>query len=241
MVYGVRAAIVASSMEDQSHYISLIERGLTIVSFDRKASPDSALPIDYVSIDNFHAGYAATQHLIESGHTSIAYVTATAKTLARIDRREGYLAAMKEAGLFRSARVFEHAVNTAFSDSDMAEVGRSVANDIAQKRRRPTGMVAMSDMVAIGMIAGLHDRGVRVPDDVSIVGIDDLYLDSLISPAITSIRQPLVEIAEEMVDRIIKRLANPGLATTERVFKPLLIGRDSVKTRDVIVPRAQRS
>lgn len=232
MSNGVRAIITASSFAEQSHYVSLVERGLTIVSFDRRAPGDSTLPIDYVSIDNFHAGYAATQHLIESGHTSIAYVTAPAKTMSRIDRREGYLAAMKEAGLSRSARVHEQAAGERMGDSEMAEVGRAIGAQLAKKRRRPTALVAMSDMVAIGLIAGLHEGGIRVPHDVSIVGIDDLYLDSLIVPAITSIRQPLVDIAEEMIDRILKRLANPALEPTERLFKPLLIGRDSVRVRD---------
>jgi len=230
VAFGVRGVITTSSLVEEGHYRSLIERGLSIVSFDRRASPAAPFPLDYVSIDNFEAGRAATEHLVAAGHRAIAYVTAPAKTLSRIDRRDGYLAAMKRARLSAKIRVIELSVKTAFGDSDMSEVGRTVANQVAKKALRPTAIVTMNDMLAIGMIARLHDLGLRVPTDISIVGIDDLYLDALISPAISSMRQPLPEIAQAMMDRLIARLANPKLPTTELVFKPELIARDSVRT-----------
>ncbi|HXI55287.1 MAG TPA: LacI family DNA-binding transcriptional regulator [Polyangia bacterium] len=231
MRYGARGAITTSSLAKQSQYVSLIERGLSMVSFDRRASPDFTLPIDYVSIDNFHAGYAATQYMIQCGHTAVIYVTAPAKTLSRIDRRNGYQAAMKEAGLEGAARVLEFEGNATFMDSELPEVGRGMAKELAAQPARPTGVVAMNDMLAIGVIAGLHESGIRVPDDVSVIGIDDLYLNSLITPSLTSMRQPLSEIAETMVERIRIRLTSPRIPTTERVFKAELIVRSSVRDR----------
>lgn len=230
VAFGVRGVITTSSIVEQGHYTALIERGLSIVSFDRKSSPDTSLPVDYVSIDNFEAGHAATEYLIASGHRAIAYVTAPAKTLSRIDRRDGYTAAMRGARLSAEIRVFEMSAKTAFGDSDMSDIGRNFANEVAKKSPRPTAIVTMNDMVAIGVIAGLHDLGLRVPRDISIVGIDDLYLDQLISPAISSMRQPLPDISQAMLDRLITRLENPKLPTTELVFKPKLIVRDSVRS-----------
>ena len=229
MAFGVRGVITTSSMVDQDHYVALIERGLSIVSFDRKSGPGASLPVDYVSIDNFEAGRVATEYLIERGHRAIGHVTAPAKTLSRIDRRDGYLAAMKSARLSGQIRVFETSVNSALGDSDMSEVGRAMANEVAERTPRPTALVTMNDMVAIGLVARLHDLRLRVPGDVSIVGIDDLYLDSLISPAITSMRQPLGDIAQAMLERLVARLENPKRPTTELVFKPELVERDSVK------------
>ncbi len=231
MRYGARGAITTSSLARQSQYVTLIERGLSMVSFDRRASPDFTLPIDYVSIDNFHAGHAATQHMIHRGHRAIRYVTAPAKTLSRIDRRTGYEQAMKEAGLEGFISVSEFEANATFMDSELPDVGRRIAKEIAAQKERPTGVVAMNDMLAIGVIAGLHESGLNVPDDVSVVGIDDLYLDSLITPALTSMRQPLAEIAETMVERIRLRLTNPRIPTSERVFKAELVERSSVKDR----------
>jgi DNA-binding LacI/PurR family transcriptional regulator len=228
MRYGARGAITTSSLARQSQYVPLIERGLHMVSFDRRASPDFTLPIDYVSIDNFHAGHAATRHLIEQGHRAIAYVTAPAKTLSRADRRSGYLAAMKEAGREQMATVSEFEASSNFMDTELPDLGRRAAKELASRTPRPTGLVAMNDMIAIGLIAGLHECGLRVPEDVSVIGIDDLYLDSLVTPALTSMRQPLAEIAEMMVERLHLRLSNPRTPNTERVFKAELVKRASV-------------
>ena len=103
--HGIRGVITASSLTNQDHYVRLLQRGLTIVSFDRRASPDSSLPIDYVSVDNVHAGYAATRHLILNGHSAIAYVTAPMRTVSRTDRRAGYVSAMQDAGFAKNVTV----------------------------------------------------------------------------------------------------------------------------------------
>ncbi len=226
--YGIRGVVTTSALPTEDYYLPLLERGLAMVSFDRRAIVGSSLPVDYVSIDNFHAGYAPTRHLIENGHREIAFVTAPAGTVARIERRRGYEAAMAESGL--SSDVIQLSLQTLYADGELAEVGRHMGREIAKREHRPTGIVAMSDMIAIGMIAGLHDNNVMVPRDVSLVGIDDLFLDTLISPTISSMRQPLPEMAEEMVTRLVARLSNGALPGTERVFLPELLRRNSVRT-----------
>jgi DNA-binding LacI/PurR family transcriptional regulator len=136
---------------------------------------------------------------------------------------------MQEAGLGKQVSVIEAPVDTPYDDAELVNVGRRIGAEIVARKKRPTGVVAMSDIIAIGVIAGLHDGGLRVPRDVSIVGIDDLYLDSLISPTITSIRQPIPEIAEAMVGKLVRRLAAPTLAPAEQVFRPALVVRNSVR------------
>ncbi|HTM43520.1 MAG TPA: LacI family DNA-binding transcriptional regulator [Polyangiaceae bacterium] len=225
--YGIRGVVTGSSLPTEDHYRPLVDRGLVLVSFDRRGAPGSTLPVDYVSIDNFHAGYGATRHLIEHGHREIAFVTAPAGTVSRIERRRGYEAAMAESGL--SLDVIQLSLQTLYADGELAEVGRQMGREIAKRSHRPTGIVAMSDMIAIGMLAGLHDNHVVVPRDISLVGIDDLFLDALISPTITSMRQPLPEMAEAMVTRLVERLGDSTLTGTERVFRPELVKRNSVR------------
>jgi DNA-binding LacI/PurR family transcriptional regulator len=227
--HGIRGVITASSLPTQDHYVRLLQRGLRIVSFDRRAAPDSALPIDYVSVDNVHAGYAATRHLLLHGHEHIAYVTAPLRTISRKDRRAGYVAALQEAGLHKGVHVIEAPPDRPYDDAEMVELGRRLGREIAALKRRPTALVAMSDIIAIGVMAGLHDAEVRVPRDVSLVGIDDLYLDALVSPSLTSIRQPIPEIAEAMIGRLVRRISAPSLAPTEQVFRPALVVRNSVR------------
>jgi DNA-binding LacI/PurR family transcriptional regulator len=224
--YGIRGVITTSSLLNEDHYRPLLTRGLTMISFDRRAA-NSSPQLDYVSTDNFHAGYGATRHLIENGHREIVFVTAPAMLVSRIERRRGYLTAMSEAGL--SPDVVELPLQTIYAESEHAEAGRQTGREIAKRARRPTGVVAMSDMFAIGVISGLRDKDVHVPRDVSIVGIDDLFLDALLSPTITSMRQPVSEIAEAMVTRLVERLRDGIVQTTERVFRPELIIRESVR------------
>jgi DNA-binding LacI/PurR family transcriptional regulator len=231
MRYGARGVITTSSLAKQNQYALWIERGFSIVSFDRRASADFTLPVDYVSIDNVDAGYAATRHMLDRGHTSVAYVTAPARTLARMDRRAGYLAAMREAGFERQSSVFELQSTAAFMDSELADVGRNMVKDMVAQKQMPSAIVAMNDMIAFGVLSALHAHGIRVPDDVSVIGIDDLFLDSLTTPGLSSMRQPLAEIAETMVERVRVRLANPRIPTTERVFKAELVSRASVRNR----------
>lgn len=224
--YGIRGVITTSSLPSEEHFKPLLERGMAIVSFDRRAA-NSTLPIDYVSTDNFHAGYGATKHLLDNGHREIVFVTAPAATIARIERRKGYTDAMTEAGL--QPDVIELSLKTFYADSEHAELGRHTGREIAKRERRPTGVVTMSDMMAIGVIAGLHDNNVRVPQDISIVGIDDLFLDALLSPTISSMRQPIAEIAEAMVTRLVERLVDVTAPATEQVFRPELMQRGSVR------------
>jgi DNA-binding LacI/PurR family transcriptional regulator len=234
LAQGIRGVITTSAMPSQEHYVRLLERGLSIVSFDRRATRGSVLPIDYVSVDNVHAGYAATRHLLDNGHKDIAYVTAPMVTGSRKNRHAGYLSAMQEAGLSRQVSLVEAAPDSPYDDAELIAVGRRIAAKLVAAKPgttkpRPTAVVAMSDIIAIGVIAGLHDASVRVPRDLSIVGIDDLYLDALISPTLTSIRQPIPEIAEAMVGHLVRRIATPHLAPAEQVFRPALVVRNSVR------------
>ena len=182
-----------------------------------------------MSVDNVHAGYAATRHLILNGHSAIAYVTAPMRTISRTDRRAGYVVGHAGGGLRQERQRRRGAPDSPYDDAELVNVGRRIGKEIVDKKKRPTALVAMSDIIAIGVIAGLHDGGLRVPRDVSIVGIDDLYLDALISPTITSIRQPIPEIAEAMIGRLVSRIETPTLAPAEQVFRPALVVRNSVR------------
>jgi DNA-binding LacI/PurR family transcriptional regulator len=231
---GVRCVALASSTAEESVLPGWIDRGLCIVSFDRLASSHLGLAMDTVSLDNFHAAQAATQHLIENGHTAIAYATQPIvarpmNCLTRNDRRDGYLAAMREAGQEDNAVVFELPVAGKHPDTALSASGRQIALKLTSRRNRPTAIVAMNDLVAFALMAGLHGIGVHVPDDVSVVGIDGLSLDALSAPPLTSMHQPLGAIAEATIERMQARLASPHLEATQQSFKADLVVRASVK------------
>jgi len=93
---------------------------------------------------------------------------------------------------------------------------------------RPTGVVGVNDLLAYGLMAGFRDAGLAVPDDVSVVGIDNVFLSTLMYPAMTSVRVPVPEMAQVMVERVMSRLADGALPAGEFLFAPTLVARDSV-------------
>ncbi len=228
LAHGVRGVIVCSSLVDQRHVGSAIDKGLVVVSYDRRAIPGQPLAVDHVSLDNFRAGELATQHLIDRGHRRLAFATPSRRTVSRADKIEGFHAAARRARLLRSSRLLEAPSHEAYGDSELAEIGRALARLLAADPYRPTGIVAVNDMMAFGLMAGLRDCGVRVPEDVSVVGIDDLYLSSLVRPALTSVRAPLAAMARKMVERVIARLADPSTVVEEFRFAPQIVDRESV-------------
>ena len=227
---GVRGVIIVSSLANRDHFESASARGLVVVSHDGRAPVGHVPQVDYVSMDNVRAASLATQHLIDQGHTRLVFASASGRTVSRAEKIDGYLATAREAGIVRTAEVLERKAQSAYGDSELSELGRAIAEEIAARKLRPTGIVALNDMLAIGIVAGLRDAGVAVPGEISVVGMDDLFLSSLIDPAITSIRPPVPEMAAQMVERIMVRLADPSTPAAEFLFQPTLIARQTVAT-----------
>lgn len=224
MAQGVQGVILGSSLQAQEHLAPLIERGLAAVSFDRTAL-HAPLNMDYVTVDNARAGALAVEHLLSLGHRSIAYVSAPLTSVARATRLEGARAACLAANA--SFECHEHEIPRGQTEMEMAELGRAAAIQACNIGSRATGYIAMNDMLAIGMLAGLRQCGRRVPDDVSVIGVDDMFLGRYLSPALSTVRQPMQEMAEAAVERVLARMGKPGEPVHELVFLPELVIRES--------------
>ena len=233
MAHGVRGVIIISSLVDEQHFESAGERGLVVVSYDRRATPGVESGIDHVSVDNFEAARMATMHLIAQGHRQLAFVTAAGITMSRREKINGFMAAAASAGLTASAQVIEGTPVQEYGDSMMSELGRIEAAKLAERHEaeRPTGVVAVNDMMALGLMAGFREAGLSVPADVSVVGMDDVFLSALMHPALTTVRLPVSEMAHTIVERVMSRLADPSLPTGEFMFQPSLVVRGSVAAR----------
>ena len=224
LAHGVRRVIVISSLAEERHLESAVERGMAVMSYDRRAAPGRASGIGHVTPDNFAAARLATQHLIDTGHRELAFVTVAGMTMSRRDKIEGFYAAAEAAGLRASARVLDGGPLNEYGDSVIAEVGRSTGAQLAADAQRPTGIVALNDLMALGLMAGLRDGGCRVPHDVSVVGIDGLCLAALANPTLTTVQLPIREMAQAMVEQVMT-----AEAPRERVFaKVRLIEGESV-------------
>jgi DNA-binding LacI/PurR family transcriptional regulator len=239
LALGVRGVIVISSLVDEEHFESAVRRGLVMVSYDRRATPGVASAIDHVSVDNAEAARLAAAHLIAHGHRRIAFVTAAGRTMSRSEKIRGFMEAASAAGLGDdAARVIDGSTGSVYGDSEMADVGRMLAQRVARDRNRPTGLVAVNDMLAFGLLAGFRDAGLAVPQEVSVIGMDGLFLSSFTIPGLTTIRLPVPAMARTIVERVVGRMADPHIVPDEFLFAPELEERESVAApRAVTRPR----
>jgi len=223
--HGVRGVILVSSLAEEEHLRTAIDRGLVAVSYDRRQSPGDTLRADHVSVDNVEAGRLAAAHLLGLGHRHLAFAMPSGMTTSRRAKIDGINAAVPRSG--GTAEVVAGPAAHDYGDTDMAELGRDLAGEIARLRPRPTAVIAVNDLLAIGLIAGLRDHGLQVPADMSVVGFEDIFLSSLIRPTLTSVRFPIAEMAAVMVERLVQRLADSSIPVSEFLYQPALVARES--------------
>ncbi|MBI5302859.1 MAG: LacI family DNA-binding transcriptional regulator [Chloroflexi bacterium] len=227
--HGIRGLITGSSPLALTHLASLVERGLCIVAFDRSEQSSDALTIDSISVDNVRAAQIATQHLISLGHRRIGFLTGPVRTINRLQRLGGYRRALTDAGIAHDPDlIWEKSLASGFGDTEGIELGRQGVTELLGRANRPTALVAINDMYALGAYAGARDLGRRIPDDLSIVGIDDIVLAQVVDPPLTTVRQPLNEMAATAVETIIQRIENKSSDAPQHVtLAPELIVRKS--------------
>ena len=178
-----------------THFQNLQEGGIPLVFFDRIAPGINA---DQVIIDDIEASYDATRHLIENGCKRIAHFAGPQSLLIGRNRLQGYINALTEAGLpvdnrlIIQADTFEKARNT---------VGQMLDSGIA-----PDGIFAVNDMTAIGAMQTIQKRGLRIPEDVSIVGFSDGYLSGVTDPHLSSVDQHGYEMGTMAAEMLFKRI-----------------------------------
>ncbi|MCR2762669.1 LacI family transcriptional regulator [Microbacterium sp. zg.B48] len=152
----------------------------------------------YVDVDNVNGGRTATAHLIGRGHRRIGTITGPLTMPAGIDRLEGYRQAMAEAGLPEG--IVEEGNFTA--DGGSAAMARILAQGDL-----PDALFVASDLMARGVLARLGLAGIRVPDDIAIVGFDDSPVATSVSPQLTTVRQPSFAQGQRMADMLLDLLA----------------------------------
>lgn len=174
-----------------------------------------------VGLEDFQGSYTATQHLIENGHKKIAFLSPVIRDGGVLQERFlGYRSALTEAGIpFDSNLIFEHQMDL---DSCIALSHR------LKEIPGLTAVVTTADIMAAGIMTGFRQAGVRIPEDISIVGFDDLYLSQILSPALTTIHQDMPKKGELAVDFMIQKLEGKTLSHTEIILPTRLVVRESV-------------
>jgi DNA-binding LacI/PurR family transcriptional regulator len=233
---GIRGIIVASSPLDLGHFNDLMERGLRIVALDLGATLNGVeVPMDSVSVDNRLAGYLATRHLLDLGHRRIGYISGATLTVSRQERQAGYLEALAEAGIADHAMIAATAAAFGFDDTNAAEHGRAAAMELLGRDDPPSAIVGFNDMHALGACAAARDLGLAVPDDISIVGIDDILLGSLFQPALTTVHQPTEALGAAAVDLLSRRLRDEANSPPSHIIlEPHVVPRASARALEKV-------
>ncbi len=170
-------------------------------------------------LDDFKGAYKATQYLIELGHQRIAHITGILSHQDAVERRKGYEQALVDAGLEPDPELI--------IEGNFLEQSGVLATEILFTRSRTfSAIFAANDQMAYGVLLALYRRGIRVPDDISIIGFDDQRTTAYTTPPLTTIRQPAIEIGETAAQAILHLLKGKPFTIPE--FPAELIIRESV-------------
>jgi DNA-binding LacI/PurR family transcriptional regulator len=202
---------VTDLRSDHGHYLRLIEEGAKLV-FVNGGAP--ALHVTSVGVDERAAGRLATEHLLALGHAFVAFAAGPEFTLPTREKRAGYEAALLEAGLEPEDELVAHAAFTVAG-------GRDAARALLTARPRPTGVICSNDLVAIGVLQEAAAQGLRVPEELSVVGFDGIAA-AWTQPVLTTVEQPIQEIAETALAALRGLIDEPDVELPSFVFRPRL-------------------
>ena len=217
--YSILLCATGNDPKREAHYVNLLVAGqldgLIYLGAHRRNSALEAmrrteLPIIIVDeeiesvaggrlfVDNRRGGYLATEHLLHLGHRNIAFIGGEADLLTTVERRRGYEDAMLERGLTpQPNRIVLGEYTTEFG----ARAVRELLTEVA-----PTGVFAASDVVAIGVLQAVRELGLTIPEDLSLVGFDDIPMAEMLAPPLTTIWQPAQDLGETAVLMLVRHV-----------------------------------
>ena len=197
--------------------IEMVQTGMPVVCVDRSLAK---VKTDLVEVDNYQGALEAVNHLLDKGHTAIALIEGRTQVSTSRERRRGYLDALAARGIaprkeFMRAGDFKQ------------ESGRVLATELLGVRKPPTALFVCNNLMTVGALAGLHQRGLSVPGDVAVVGFDDLPWAEALDPPPTVVRQPAYEVGRQAMELLLKRIVDPGRPPVTVRLRPELVVRRS--------------
>lgn len=198
--------------------------GLPLIVLGRKIDQ---FPSTYVTIDNFKGAYMATEHLIRCGMKDIAFLYGYLEASSAInDRFEGYKQAIKDNGLqFLAALV---------ANGDRSFEGGAIATaELIERQVNFDSVFASNDIMAMGCIEKLLDSGLRVPEDISVMGYDDIPMAKFFRPHLSTIRSPVREFGIEAVKTVLRIIYSKNDTLREKVFQAELVVRQTTKSKSM--------
>jgi len=215
----VDGLIITPTPQNRRHLERLQNKGMVIVQIDRRVK---GLRSDAIVVDNERITTQAVSHLIECGHTRIGMLTGPVRVTTARERLVGYQQALAGHGLpFRPELLRAGSFRRDHAVQD--------ATELITADPRPTALFAANNILAEACVQALVARRLRVPDDMSLLAFDDLPWMTLMNPQVTTVRQPIADMARTAADLLRRRLGGRPESPTTVVFDAELVLRDSVR------------
>ncbi len=199
------AGVLAMFMGESVHHLAeLHKNGFPVVVIDDQEQPDAMIP--WVGADNHTGSYDAVRHLLSLGHRRIAHIQGPMRYLCSRERYEGYQQALMEAGIPLDEKLV-------MEGEFQPNGGRIAANTFfaLPEEQRPTAIFAANDQMAYGVLAAAEEHNLHVPNDIALVGFDDISTSAHIRPPLTTVRQPFYEMGQRGIEVLLSLLDTPQL------------------------------
>jgi DNA-binding LacI/PurR family transcriptional regulator len=187
---------ISKETEDFNHLYNLQNNQVPMVFYDRIVP---GLQADQVIIDDFDAAYRVTRHLVDSGRKRIAHFAGPQKLLIGRQRKDGYIKALKEAGL--------EIDDNLIIEADSFEKARLAVMRLLNEKRKFDAIFAVNDLTAIGAMQTIQKRGLKIPDEIAIAGFSDGRFSGITDPTLTSVDQHGYEMGSIATQMLLKRIS----------------------------------
>jgi LacI family transcriptional regulator len=214
---GVAGIIFTPSQTNYSLHQNFIQ-GLPTVAVDRRPL---GLSVDSVTVDNFNGVRVAIRHLVEKGYHRIGFIAGLPQTFTALERLRGYQVALEDARIGLDRNLIQEGF---FSQ----EGGRQAMNNLLDLPEPPTAVLTANNLMTLGALQVIHERCMKIPDDIAVVGFDDMPWAASLQPPLTVIEQPTYDIGRTAASLLLERLNNPELPFRDIVLETKLIVRASL-------------
>jgi LacI family transcriptional regulator len=211
-------AMIILPEESSEELERLLDSGFRFVVLDPLMPLEERIPS--VSAAHMSGADQAMKHLLDLGHRRVGQISGPRGWVATEDRRRGYRAALSAAGILPDPALEREA-------EPEIDPGRAAAEQLLDLSEPPTAIFAFNDNIAIGAIQAARARGLRVPEDLSVVGFDDVEHATIVTPALTTVRQPLAEMGRTGVSLLMRLLEGQRFETLHVELATRLVVRDS--------------
>jgi len=223
---GIAGLILCSGLNDMDLIKNVQKNNIPIVALDRKIKDED---IPYVGIDNYKAFYRATEYLIKTGHKKIYYLTEPIIMATLEDRLRGYKQALNDNNIKLQddwVKVDQRLQNS------KVQGGYEVFEELLKNGDKPDAVFGVADTVIYGAMKAAYDNGLRIPEDISFMGNNDIYISKYIMPELATIRWKKRKMGEKAFEILFDLINKKKIRKKKYIFETEIIERKTIKIRN---------